>query len=215
MFKVSAVDGTGQSAQNLSVAIVDDFVSLIKYDEELAKNVLERMTVVNEDGKEESFSGSRVNIQILQNSISTQIRENSSIFTVTFTNANPDYAFNMAVAMGDVLPTFFAKTQQQILGANGAQKGEVILVRSAQMYDSASPVPVYPNVMGTAIIFAILGVVLCYGVFLVLYVFDTTVRSEDDLKKICELPVLGVIPDIDTEAKTSANGKMKGDVKNV
>lgn len=213
MFKISAVDSSGSSGQRLSVDIVDDFVSLIKYDEELAKAVLSKMTVVNEKGEEEACGTSRMNIQILQNSITANMRENSSIFSVTLTNTNPDYAFNMATALGDVLPEFFAKTQQQILGANGAQKGEVKLVRSAEMYDATSPVPVYPHVQRTAVLFALLGAVLCFGAFLVWYILDTTVRSEEDLKQICDLPILGVIPDIITENKSVSNVQRKGEGK--
>ena len=216
MFKVSAVDNSGSSAQNLSVAIVDDFVRLIKYDEELAKAVLEKMTVVNENGEEENCSPSRMNIAILQNSISTQTTVNSSIFSVTLTNRNPDYAFDMAVALGDAIPGFFEKTQQQIMGANGSQKGEVMLVRSAQMYDAGTPVAVYPNVTEKAALFAFLGAVICYIAFLVYYVLDTTVRTDEDLKRICEFPVLGVIPAIDGSrydvSKNEKNEQVKRDV---
>ena len=204
MFKVSAVDNSGSSAQSLSMAIVDDFVRLIKYDEELAKAVLEKLTVVNEKGEVESFSGSRTNIAILQSSISTQVTEGASIFSVTLTNANPDYAYNMAVALGDAAPSFFAKTQQQILGSNGSQKGEVRLVRSAQMYDPTSPVLAYPSVATNAVLFAILGAVLCYVVFLVAYMLDTKVRTEDDLKQICEFPILGSIPAIAFNQESAA-----------
>jgi capsular polysaccharide biosynthesis protein len=216
MFKVSAVDNSGSSAQNLSVAIVDDFVRLIKHDEELAKAGLEKMTVVNENGEEENCSPSRMNIAILQNSISTQTTVNSSIFSVTLTNSNPDYAFDMAVALGDAIPGFFEKTQQQIMGANGSQKGEVMLVRSAQMYDAGTPVAVYPNVTEKAVLFAFLGAVICYIAFLVYYVLDTTVRTEEDLKRICEFPVLGVIPAIDGSrhavSKNEKNEQVKRDV---
>ncbi|MBE6673005.1 MAG: hypothetical protein E7599_05745 [Ruminococcaceae bacterium] len=213
MFKVSAVDNSGSSAQNLSVAIVDDFVRLIKFDEELAKAVLEKMTVTNEQGEKENISGSRANISILQGSISTHTTENSSIFSVTLTNANPDYAFNMAVALGDVAPKFFGQSQQQIMGTNGSQKGEVKLVRSAQMYDATSPSPVSPNVMRTAVLFALLGAVLCYSAFLVWYVLDTTVRTEEDLKQICEYPILGVIPAIQSVQVTDAKQEIEGEVK--
>lgn len=213
MFKVSAVDSNGASSQNLSVAIVDDFVRLIQYDEELARAVLEKMTVVNEKGEQEKFSGSRANISILQGSITTTTTQNSSIFSVTLTNSNPDYAFNMAVAMGDAVPAYFGNTQQQILGANGAQKGEVRLVRSAQMYDAVDPAPVYPNVMSTAILFALLGAVLCYGAFLIHYVLDTTVRTEEDLKQLCEFPILGVIPAINSMQSNPSKQDNSGEVK--
>ena len=216
MFKINAVDNSGSSAQNLSVAIVPDFALLIKYDEELAKAVLEKMTVINENGEKETCSPSRMNIAILQNSISTQISTTSSVFSVTLTNSNPDYAFNMAVALGDVVPEFFAQTQQETLGANGSQKGKVKLMRSANMYDASSPNPVYPNVSEKAVLFAFLGAILCYMAFLIRYVLDTTVHTETDLKQICEFPILGVIPAInsvsDSDLKNEKNGEGKGNV---
>jgi capsular polysaccharide biosynthesis protein len=81
------------------------------------------------------------------------------------------------------------------------------------MYDATSPVPVYPHVQRTAVLFALLGAVLCFGAFLVWYILDTTVRSEEDLKQICDLPILGVIPDIITENKSVSNVQRKGEGK--
>ena len=202
-FKVTAVDNTGNSAQNLSVAIVDDFVGLICKSEELAKAVLAEMTTTNDKGEEVKVAQSRENIAVLQNSISVKTTEKSSIFAVTLTNANPDYAYNMAVAMGDVVPEYFAKTQQQIMGTNGTQKGEVMVVRSAQMYDAESPSPVYPNVPRNIVLFALVGAVVCYLIFLLIYMMDTTIRTEEELKQVLDCPVLGVIPAITPEAPTT------------
>jgi capsular polysaccharide biosynthesis protein len=98
------------------------------------------------------------------------------------------------------------------MGANGAQKGEVRLVRSAQMYDAVNPVPVYPNVTRSAILFAFIGAVLCYGAFLIRYVMDTTVHTEEDLKQVCPFPILGVIPAIQS-VQSAPSKQVSGEVK--
>ena len=50
------------------------------------------------------------------------------------------------------------------------------------------------RVRNTLIVFAI-AAVLSYVFFLIVALLDTTVNTEDDLKKKFDLPILGVIPE--------------------
>ena len=208
-FKVKAVDNTGGAGQNLSVNCVPDVVELFHNDTDLAKAVLSKMTTVNEDGETVGVASTPSNIAVLQNSMSTNYSDNSSVFSVTLTNTDPDVAFDMAVALADVAPDYFAESAKISLGVNGAEKGTLSLVRGAEM--SNYTVPVYPNLAQNVAVFALLGAILCYLIFFLVYVLDTTIRTEEDLKQICEFPVLGLIPEI---SSVNAQGGKKAEAKN-
>ena len=196
-FKVMAVDSSGSAGQNLSVASVPDVLELIHNGTDLAKQVLKSMTTTNEKGEDVKVADSPENIAILQNSISSSYSANSSVFTVTFTNADPDVAFNMAVAMADVAPVYFSESDMVSFGSNGAEKGGLKLVRGAEMSDYSTPV--YPNVFLASALAACLGALICYGVFFLIHVMDTTIRTEEDLKNVSDYPILGMIPSIHPE----------------
>lgn len=210
-FKVKAVDNTGSTGQNLSVACVPDIIELVHNDTDLAKAILSKMTTVNEAGEEVGVATTPQNVAVLQNSITTGSTSKSSVFTVTLTNTDPNVAFNMAVAMSDVLPEYFSEGRKVSLGTNGAEKGSVETVRGADMANYKNPV--YPHVLRTAVIFAFLGAVACYGIFFLVFVLDTTIHTEDDLKQVCEYPILGLIPSINPETnKAVKNGEVKKNV---
>ena len=210
-FKVKAVDNTGGAGQNLSINCVPDIVELFHNDTDLAKAVLSKMTTVNEQGQTVAVASTPANISVLQSSITTNYSEKSSVFSVTLTNTDPDVAFDMAVALADVAPAFFTDSTKISLGVNGAEKGTLSLVRGAEM--SNYTVPVYPNLVQNVVLFALLGAILCYVIFFLVYVLDTTIRTEEDLKQISEFPVLGLIPEIGSV--NAANGKKGEGKKNV
>lgn len=195
-FKVKAVDSTGGAGQNLSVNCVPDIVELFHNDTDLAKAVLSKMTTVNAQGQTVGVASTPANISVLQSSMTSSYSENSSVFSVTLTNTDPDVAFDMAVALADVAPSYFTESDKISLGTNGAEKGTLRLIRGAEMSDYTSAV--YPNLIQNVLLFALLGAIVCYLVFFLVYVLDTTIRTEEDLKQISEFPVLGLIPEIDS-----------------
>ena len=209
-FKVMAVDTSGTSGQSLSVSVVSDVIALIKSDTELAKSVLSKMTTTDANGNKVGVADSAENIKVFQDSLSTGQSSGSSLFTVTVTNADPEIAFDMAAALAEVAPEFFAQSEKVSFGNNGAEKGGMKLVRGAEMAKNSYMDPVSPNVPLIAIAGAFLGAMGCYAIFFLLFMFDTTIRNEEDLKKVCDCPVLGMIPSIVVEAapaKKNGEGK--------
>ncbi len=209
-FKVVAVDTSGSSGQNLSVSVVTDVIELLRDDTDLAKQVLSKITTKNESGEVVGVADSPENIMVFQSSMRTAKVSGSSVFTVTITNTDPDTAFHMASALAEVAPTFFAESEKVSFGVNGTEKGGLKLVRGAEMAKVNYTNPVSPNVSMIAMLGALAGAVCCYAVFFLLYIFDTTIRTEEDLKKVCECPVLGSIPSIAAE---KASAKKRGEVK--
>lgn len=65
--------------------------------------------------------------------------------------------------------------------------------------EATSPVTKYTS-MG-----AFIGAVIACLIIFVMFVFDTAVRTEDDLEELFpDIPVIGVVPDMDIEAKRRA-----------
>lgn len=54
--------------------------------------------------------------------------------------------------------------------------------------------PVSPNLTQNCLIVAALSAVVMYAIFLLMHIFNTTVYTEDDVKAITDLPILGTIP---------------------
>ncbi len=72
----------------------------------------------------------------------------------------------------------------------------IIEAGSFKAVDVAKPAtsPSSPSLVKNAVIGAFIGAVLAFAVYLVLYMFDTSVKDADDIKKKFNLPVLGEIP---------------------
>ena len=50
------------------------------------------------------------------------------------------------------------------------------------------------NILKQMVIFILLGFILSFGTIFVIYYFDTSIKDEEDIDKMVELPTLGVIP---------------------
>lgn len=57
--------------------------------------------------------------------------------------------------------------------------------------------PVYPDVQRNTLKAALLGIILCAGLFTLQYLMDNTFRSEEDIRNELDIPVLGVIPAVE------------------
>ena len=69
--------------------------------------------------------------------------------------------------------------------------------------------PVSPSVFRNSLIAAALSAVVMYVIFLLLYVFNTTVYTEEDVKAITNLPILGTIPSWQATTTSSASQTQK------
>ena len=60
--------------------------------------------------------------------------------------------------------------------------------------------PVSPNIAKVAIIAGIIALILAYAFFLVCDLMSTTVKTEEDVKRLTDLPILGTIPKWDKKS---------------
>ena len=71
--------------------------------------------------------------------------------------------------------------------------------------------PVTPDIIKNVGIVAVLALVLSYGFFLLMDIYNTRIVSEDQLSAVLEVPVIGTIPMVETVSKPSLD---KEDVSN-
>lgn len=121
--------------------------------------------------------------EALRGMITTSALNSTEILQVKVTTNNPEEAAAIANTLAEIAPPEIIRV---------IQAGGVELIDSAV----ANPVPVGPNVRLNSVIGALLGAVLASLGVLVAAMLDTRVKTEEQLQKQYDLPVLGVIPDI-------------------
>lgn len=154
---------------NLSQKLVSTYVEILKSDIVLNK-VIEEMNL--------PYSN-----QGLRGMITANALNSTEILQVTVTSKDPEEAAAIANTLARLAPPEIIRV---------VQAGGVELIDKAVV----NPHPVAPNIQLNTVIGALLGAVLaCLGI-LVAAMLDTRIKSEEDLRKQYEIPVLGVIPDI-------------------
>lgn len=119
----------------------------------------------------------------LKEMISARSVNSTEILEVIVISKNPEEAAAIANKLAEVAPP-------QIIRV--VQAGDVQLIDEAVI----NLKPVAPNAKLNTLIGAMIGTVLAAGVILVLAMLDISVKSEEDLSKRYDLPILGVIPDL-------------------
>lgn len=114
--------------------------------------------------------------------------DNTEIFRVTVTNADPEVAEKIADAIAYILPTRIR---------------DIVENTSAKLVDPAvlPSEPSSPNYVKNAILGFLLGLVLSVVVIVIKEMFNVTVRSEEDISQCCKYPVLASVPDMTAPTK--------------
>ncbi|MDW7671402.1 MAG: polysaccharide biosynthesis tyrosine autokinase [Bacillota bacterium] len=122
----------------------------------------------------------------------------SRMFTISFESADPRQAMDVANALGSVIID---------------KAAEIIEIRNVQVIDAAElpMIPVKPNILLNIAIAGVLGLML--GVFLVfmLEYLDRTIKSDKDIERHLQIPLLAGIPVFKGEkrGKNGSNRKKK------
>lgn len=154
---------------NASQKLVATYIEILRSDVVLSKVI---------DQLELSYT-----IQALRNMIAASALNNTEILQVKVTSTDPEEAADIANTLANLAPPEIIR---------------VVQAGGVQLIDEAVPNlnPVAPNTGLNSVIGALLGgVMACLGV-LITAMLDTRVKSEEDLRKQYQIPVLGVIPDI-------------------
>ncbi len=164
-------EGNSVSSNDLSAAVrlVNTYINIIKSD-----RVLDRVI---------SETGENLSQEALREMISTDPLNETEMFAVVVTSGDPQLSANLANAIADITPGEIA----QIIKGSSAE-----IVDHAKVPTSRSA----PSYFQSTALGFLLGALLAVLVIAFTYIFDVSVKSEEDLKQICSVPVLGVIPDV-------------------
>ncbi|NIK11803.1 YveK family protein [Alkalibacillus almallahensis] len=138
----------------------------------------------------------------LSNRINVNNAENSQVVNVGVTGPDHEQAVDIA---NTTVSVFMEKVPEYMNVDN-------VSVLSEATHDS-NPSPISPNLTLNLAIAMVLGVMVGVGVAFLLEYLDTTIKTEDDIDKTLELPVMGMISTFnfdDDEQQTSRKKSRKG-----
>ena len=182
--RAGQTDTTSISDLNASERLVNTYMEIVKSNTVLSKVADE---IVIDDSRTYS-------VENLKKMVSTQAVKNTEIFYVKVTSSNPQHSQYIANQIAKDAP-------EEIM--DFVEATSVKVIDHAALPNKQSS----PNVGLNTAIGLLLGLVLSVLLVLVLDMLDVTVRSDDDIKLITEIPILGIIPSIE---KIAGNGK--GDI---
>jgi len=168
--RVGVADTTSISDLNASERLVNTYMEIVK-----SNTVLEKVAI--NDNLDYS-------LESLKKMVSTQAVQNTEIFYVKVISENPHHAQLLANQIAKDAP-------HEIMDFVEATSVKVI-DRAMLPTKQATP-----NVKLNTAIGLLLGLVLSVLLVLLLDMLDVTIRSEEDIKRMTDLPVLGVIPFIE------------------
>ncbi len=122
----------------------------------------------------------------IRNSISTQQMDETVIFTLMITHADPERAARIATVLSEVIPVEGPK----VIDGTSAR-----LINTAKIPQS----PTSPSYSVNLLFGAVGGMLLAVVYVTILFLKDTRIKDENDLTDMFDLPILGRIPDLDGE----------------
>lgn len=174
---VNTTGGVASSDLSVALKLVNTYVNILESD-----NVLEKVA---------AQSGYELDIKQLRDMIDAQTVKETEMFTVSITCEDPEMAAQVANAVAAVAPDAIS---------------DIIEGSSAKIIDYAK-VPTSrhaPSYSKNAVLGFLLGAFLAVAVIAICSIFDKRVKGEEDLLRLCDVPVLGMIPDITFEGKRTS-----------
>ena len=172
----------GISSSDLAVALrlVTTYVNIIKSDA-----VLEKAAEKIANDTQVSYTASQLRGMLTASSV-----DETEMFEFKISNPDPQMAAAIANAIAEVAP---------------AEIANIIEGSTAKIIDRAKvPAKYYtPNYLKNTVIGGAAGVVLAALAVVLQVLLDGRIKSEEDLARISEAPVLGNIPDLAAENKSS------------
>jgi capsular polysaccharide biosynthesis protein len=143
-----------------------------------------------------------LSVAALNEKITVKSEGDSQVVNVTVTDPDANLAADIANKTAEVFQT-------QILEIMNGKKNVSILAK-AEVTDNQGPVK--PQPLLNIAIALVVGLMTGVGLAFLLEYLDNTIKTEQDVEKLLELPVLGVITKIDEqeEASLRADRKARG-----
>ncbi|MED3985210.1 Wzz/FepE/Etk N-terminal domain-containing protein [Peribacillus simplex] len=121
----------------------------------------------------------------LSQKITINSQENSQVFSLTVQDSNPSQAVKIANTVSET----FQKEIKDIMNVDN-----VSVLAKAEIKEN--PTPVKPNPLLNIAIAVVVGFMAGIGLAFLLEYMDNTIKDEDDIERLLELPILGSIQKI-------------------
>ena len=121
----------------------------------------------------------------LASKINVKAVNNTQVMQIAVRHKNRDTALAIAMKILEIAPGAIVEK---------VEAGSVKQVEQAY----ASQAPVSPNAGRNAVLMALVGFALSVGVIVVVFLTDNTYKSDMDIQRDFEVPVLGVIPTVES-----------------
>ncbi|CAH0174900.1 YveK family protein [Peribacillus simplex] len=121
----------------------------------------------------------------LSGKITINSQENSQVFSLTVQDSNPTKAVELANTVSET----FQKEIKDIMNVDN-----VSVIAKAEINEN--PTPVKPNPVLNIAIAIVVGLMAGIGLAFLLEYMDNTIKDEDDIERLLELPILGSIQKI-------------------
>ncbi|MFJ7467854.1 YveK family protein [Peribacillus frigoritolerans] len=121
----------------------------------------------------------------LSEKITINSQENSQVFSLTVQDSNPSKAVEIANTVSET----FQKEIKNIMNVDN-----VSVLAKAEIKEN--PTPVKPNPLLNIAIAVVVGLMAGIGLAFLLEYMDNTIKDEDDIDRLLELPILGSIQKI-------------------
>lgn len=156
---------------NSAKSLVDTYAIIIR-----SRDVLNQ--VISDLNLQESYGQ-------LRDCISVNPVNNTQVMQIVVRHTNPGTAYAIARKILDIAPDVIVET---------VEAGSVKAVEQA--YTTANPVS--PNIKKNAVLMAAIGFALSCAVVGIMFLTDNTYKTDIDVQNDFELPVLGVIPTVES-----------------
>lgn len=124
-------------------------------------------------------------VEQLSGKITINSQENSQVFSLTVQDSNPA----KAVEIANTVSSIFQKEIKDIMKVDN-----VSILAKAEIKENPSPVK--PNPIFNIAIAVVVGLMAGIGLAFLLEYLDNTIKDEDDIERLLDLPLLGSIQKI-------------------
>lgn len=181
---------------NSSILISDTTLSIESGDISASKSLVNTYIVILKDRVTLrdiiDYAGIDMHYTDLYDNISAESLNDTEVFKVVVTDANPEHAERLANAAAYILPKRIASIVD----------GTSVKIVS----DALTPVTASsPNYTMNTMIGFLLGFVLAAGAIALRVMLDTTIRADEDIRQSCKYPILVSVPDMSIHNKANSS----------
>lgn len=178
-------------SQNITINDIDTGRELVSLYSEFIESdtVLEQVAATVSNETDMPFTAADIRGMISSGGVNE-----TALMAVTATSPSPEISQIIANAVADIAPDRITEFMDG---------SSVKVVDYAKLPEAPSS----PNVKKNTAMGFMLGVVISLGVIFLMELMDTRIKNEEDLKKLVEYPVIGIIPEIVVEENTAAQAK--------